>query len=355
MDKYFEETSRGALLSFYGIRNVLGLEKETSNCCFMKLAHVSRQAIGIDFGGTSIKSAVVSEGRILHRGPVIETRKYPSSEALLDALIAEVKALMAEPIEAIGVGLPGLVDSINGVVHTLSNVPGWRNVPLARLLYDATGTTCWIDNDANAMAYGEWRYGAGRDQRNVVFVTLGTGVGGGLVLDGKLYRGAQLGAGEIGQMSIDLHGKPGAYGNFGALDKMVGNVQIAELAALRYAEAGQTVSAAECEPKGLCEAAERGDAIALRVWQEIGEQIGGGLSNVIWLLNPDAVVIGGGVAKAGRVLFDPIRATIEARTCSVFHEQLVVLPAQLGNDAGIIGSASLALDQTPSSWSGSEE
>jgi glucokinase len=316
----------------------------------MKLAHVTRQAIGIDFGGTTIKCAVVAGGRILRRGSVIETAQYASSDALIDALIAEVRDLADESVEAIGIGMPGFVDSINGVVHALSNVPGWRNVPLGRLLYAATGLTCWIDNDANAMAYGEWRYGAGRDQQHVVFVTLGTGVGGGLVLDGRLYRGAQLGAGEVGQMSVDLNGNPGAYGNFGALDKLVGNKEIAALAEKYYAEAGEARDSSDFTPKALSEAARAGDAVAQRVWQEIGELIGAGLSNVIWLLNPGAIVIGGGVAKAGKVLFDPICAAIEARTSPVFHEQLEVLPAELGSDAGIIGCAALALDQTPHGW-----
>ena len=304
-------------------------------------------AIGIDFGGTTIKSAVVKNGAIIARGDVIDTLAAPGSDALIAALIAEILRLknIRKHIVALGIGLPGITDSIHGVVRQLSNVPGWRDVPLRDILRERTGLHTAIENDANAMAYAEWKFGAARGGRNVVCVTLGTGVGGGLILNGELFRGSYLGAGEIGQMSIHHEGVPGNYGNFGAIEKYVGNAQIAERAQKLFAEEkGERLSLDECSPAELARRAESGDETARKLWQRIGTEIGAALANVVWLLNPDAIVIGGGIAKAGELLFEPIRRTIRARTMPVFFENLQIVPAALGNDAGIIGSAAIALD-----------
>ncbi|HEX4084810.1 MAG TPA: ROK family protein [Chthoniobacteraceae bacterium] len=302
--------------------------------------------IGIDFGGTTIKSALVEEGAIIQRGEVIHTLHSGDSAAIIDALLDTVAALRrAHPdVEAIGVGLPGIVDSVNGIVHRLSNVPGWTDVPLREILHNRTGLHAEIENDANAMTYAEWKFGAAREGRNVVCMTLGTGVGGGLIFDGHLYRGSTLGAGEIGQMSIDLQGRSGNYGNLGALEKYVGNQQMAERAQQLYENSGKLVPLEQCTPAALAAAAHAGDPVAKQLWAQFGLELGVGLTNVVWLLNPDIIVIGGGVAQAGDLLFDPILRTIRNRTNSTFHECLRVVPAALGNDAGIIGSATIALD-----------
>lgn len=303
-------------------------------------------AIGIDIGGTTIKSAIIQNGRVLAHGAVIDTQLFPQADALLAEMlrvIAELRGAHPE-VAAVGVGLPGLVDSVNGIVHTLTNVPGWSEVPLRALLAERTGLPTIIENDARAMAYGEWKYGAARNGRHVLCITLGTGVGGAFILDGRLYRGAQLAAGEIGHASIDYRGLPGPYGNPGGLEEYVGNLQIADRAAQLYRAAGREVSAENCAPLGLAESARRGDAIALGLWDAVGVEIGAALVNVIWLLNPDAIVIGGGVAKAGDLVFTPIRRTIRERTPALYHENLRVVPAALGNEAGMIGCATLAAE-----------
>ncbi len=303
-------------------------------------------AIGIDFGGTSIKSALVENGAIVQRGRVIDTQKFDGPDAILEALIEVIQELRqaAPNVTAAGIGLPGLVDSTNGIVHELTNVPGWQDVALREILERRTGLHVIVENDANAMAFGEFRHGAAKNGRHVVCITLGTGVGGGLILDGRLFRGAQLGAGEIGHLSIDYRGKPGPYGNDGGLEEYVGNQQIAERAAERYQAAGQQKSAADCTPFQLAKAAHEGDAIAKQLWEDIGLELGVALTSVVWVLNPDTIVIGGGVANAGDLVFEPVRRAICGRTAKVFHEQLQILPAALGNDAGIIGNAALALE-----------
>lgn len=305
------------------------------------------QAIGIDFGGTSIKSGLVRDGQILHHGQPIDTRQCGSPEAIIDALLGVVAELRAKDggVHALGIGLPGIVDSVNGIVHELTNVPGWHEVRLRDLLQERTGLGVFIENDANAMAYGEWKHGAAKSGRNIVCITLGTGVGGALILDGRLYRGSQLGAGEIGHLSIDYRGVPGPYGNFGALERYVGNQQITDRAVERYRAAGNEKLETECTPADLHKAAQWGDEIALKLWDDIGTEIGAAMASVVWVLNPDTIVIGGGVAKAGELVLGPIRREIAARTSDVFHDQLQVVPAALGNEAGIIGNAALALGE----------
>jgi glucokinase len=308
---------------------------------------MSKAAIGIDFGGTSVKPGVVADGKIIARLAPIKTREHSGHDSLLDSIRKAIEDLRKQhpEVAAVGAGLPGMVDSINGRVWQLSNVPGWEDVPLTALLEEWTGLPAAIDNDANAMAYAEWLYGAGHEGVNVVCMTLGTGVGGGLILDRKLYRGSRLGAGEIGQMTIDPNGVPGQYGNFGALEKYVGNNQIAQRAQLLYREAGLTKTLEKCSPLELEFAADAGDTIAHKVWEEVGFAIAITLCDIVWLLNPDRIVIGGGVGRAGEYVFGPIRKVIEERTMKIFHEGLTIVPAKLGNDAGMIGSAALGLDE----------
>ncbi len=298
-------------------------------------------SLGIDFGGTSIKFGITDGGRIVAHGAPIETQHFSGREAIMAAIIESISAIRESHLEiaAIGMGLPGIVDSVNGIVHELSNVPGWTEVPLRQIVVDATGLPTIIENDANAMAYGEWKYGAARGKSHVICITLGTGVGGGLILNGQLYRGANLGAGEIGHMHYDPKGPAAIYGNTGAIEKIVGNREIIIRMQAIYGDGYPDAS-----PARLAQLANSGDAHAQMLWHEIGTEIGVVLSDVVWLLNPDAIVIGGGVAKAGELVFAPIRQAIVGRTGSIFHERLAIVPAALGNDAGIIGSAALAAD-----------
>jgi len=309
----------------------------------------SPTAIGIDFGGTTIKSALIEDGKIIQRAEIIDTMNTGDSSAIIDALLARIATLRkARPdTVAIGVGLPGIVDSVNGIVHRLSNVPGWNDVSLTDLLARRTGLHAAIENDAKCMTYAEWKYGAARNGKNVVCITLGTGVGGGLILNGQLYRGSFLAAGEIGQMSIDYHGRPGNYGNPGAFEKYVGNHQIAERGQKLYESAGKLVPIEDCTPAALDAAALAGDPTALQLWAQLGAEMGAAIANVVWLLNPDTIVIGGGVAKAGDLIFAPIRRVVREVTMPTFYENLQILPASLGNDAGVIGSAAIALDGMP--------
>lgn len=303
-------------------------------------------SIGIDFGGTSVKLGVCRGGDLLCTDDPIPTTNFAGPQSLIGEMAVRVAKLREKhsDIAAIGVGVPGLVDFEHGFVHELTNVPGWMHVPLKAILGERTGLPVVVENDANAMCYAEFRYGAACGLKNVVALTMGTGIGGGLVLDGRMYRGSSFAAGEIGQMSIDFAGKAGHYGNLGALEKYTGNAQIAEHALQRYAEAGITKTVSQCTPKQIADAAETGDEIARQIWNEVADWLGTALSAIAWLLNPDAFVIGGGVAQAGDLIFDPLKRKVQSMLSTVVWERLQLLPAKFSNEAGIIGNAALAAD-----------
>ena len=306
----------------------------------------SATAIGIDFGGTSVKIGVVRNGSIIERGNVIHTRQDGNTGKLIDAIVAEIERLNAQykDLEGVGFGLPGIINPGEGIVLNLTNVKGWHDIPLRSIVSGRTGLTTNLENDAKAMAYAEWKFGGGQGLPNVVCVTLGTGIGGGLILNGRLYRGGAMVAGEIGQMSIDYQGKDFVYGNKGALEAYVGHFHVSERAKEIYNAAGKPLSDDNADLEVLTKAALAGDYLALQLWAEIGLKLGVGLTNVVWLLNPDRIVIGGGVAKAGDLLFSPVLRTIQTRCEKTFWGKLDVVPATLGNDAGIIGAATLALE-----------
>jgi glucokinase len=303
-------------------------------------------AIGFDMGATTTKTGVVKDGKIILRGEIIETRQDGDTGALIDAFVQEIRRLKAtDPeVHAVGFGVPGIINPVEGVVVNLTNVKGWHNIPLRSIITEKTGLVCNLENDAKAMAYAEWKHGAGQSAPNLVCVTLGTGVGGALILDGRLHRGATWVAGEIGQMTIDYGGIDWVYGNKGALEAYVGHHQISARAKQLYKKAGKNLSDEEAHPDHLIKAAEAGDQLADKVWADIGLKIGVGLTNVIWLVNPDRIVIGGGVANAGERLFGYIRQTVRARCEETFWKKLEIVPATLHNDAGIIGPATLAVE-----------
>ena len=304
-------------------------------------------AIGIDMGGTSVKLGVCRGSELLFHADPIPTQNFAGAKELLKAMTKAVLALKnASPeIRAVGVGVPGFTDVHTGMVYHLTNVPGWNNVSLNQIMTKATGIPTFAENDANCMAYAEYKHGAGKGSTNMIGVTLGTGVGGGLVLNGQLFRGSACGAGEIGQMSIDYQGREGAYGNTGSLEVYVGNRELAARGAELYKKARLKRSLEECSPAKLSMAAQAGEAPALQAWDEFTTQLASSLANCCWLLNPDRIVIGGGISKAGSLLFGPLEKKMHAQLHETFKSTLKIVPAHFGNEAGIIGSAAVALER----------
>ena len=304
-------------------------------------------AIGIDFGGTSVKTGVVCGHEIIDQAPPIATQDFGSPGELMATMVRAVEDLRSRHagIRAVGIGMPGFVDFKKGVVSGLTNVRGWENVPLKAELGAKLGLPVVADNDANCMAYAEWKLGAGKGCSHLVCAALGTGVGGGIIANGQMIRGARFAAGEIGQSSIDYQGRKGHYGNLGALEDYIGNREIAADALAAYEAAGIKKDIEDCSPAALAEAARGGDAIALARWDLIGRMLATAMMNACWLLNPEAIVIGGGVARAGDLLFTPFREHLLRQLSGPFKDGLAILPAAFGHEAGTIGAAALALEE----------
>lgn len=311
-----------------------------------------RCAVGVDFGGTYVKMARVDEQGAIGARASFATAGLKDVPAWLDAVERHVQPLLADlPADAewagIGVGVPGLVDYAKGFVHDLTNVPGWTAVPLAELLAKRFGKAARVDNDVNAMAVGECTFGAGQAFQHAVFLTLGTGVGGALLLNNSLYRGAYSLAGEIGHVSIDMNGVASPMGR-GGVEQYVGNRRIVERA-LRAIDAGRSsrilaLAGGRREavtPKVVSAAAEAGDELAREIFDFVADCLATMMASVAYLLQPQAIIVGGGISAAGAVLFDPLRRHLNERLNPLFAERLAIKRAQLGNDAGVIGAATL--------------
>lgn len=310
--------------------------------------------IGIDLGGTNTKLALVNDkGRIVTRRLILTT-EYPARETFIEAISDCIKEILAtrklklKAIRGIGIGTPGLVDSRRGIVYSLTNIPGWDKVPLKRMLEKKTRLPVFVDNDVNLMALGEFKFGAGRGAKNLVCLTLGTGVGGGIIIDGRLYRGVTLSAGEIGHICVNENGPQCNCGGRGCLERYVGNKYIVALAARKIRQGKKTIitklvnnDLSKVTPFILSKAARRGDELAVSIWQETGKHLGVALAGVVNLLNPEVIVIGGGVANAGKVLFDALRKTVRERAMEIPAKAVKIVRAKLGEDAGIMGAVTL--------------
>lgn len=317
---------------------------------------MKRFAIGIDLGGTYTKLALVDKrGRLFHKA-TISTVAYNTREALLDSITDKIDKILksvrltANDLLGIGIGVPGLVDFERGLIYYLTNVPGWKNVLLKKFLEKRLKAKVLIDNDVNLMALGEYRFGAGKGTKNLVCLTLGTGVGGGIILGGELYRGSSSVAGEIGHMPLKQDGLSCNCGSFGCLERYVGNRFIVDeiknkIRAGKYTLIRKLVKGnlSLITPEVISCAAKRNDKLAVDFWQEIGKRIGITLSGVINLLNPERVIIGGGLANAGQILFKSIRDTVDKRALPINKRTVKILKAKLGADAGIVGAAALFL------------
>jgi glucokinase len=288
------------------------------------------QVIGIDLGGTAIKLGRFSEDGTCHQSLTVPTPQPATPEAVLVAMVDAISQL--EPVEnsvkSIGIGTPGPADATGRIARLAINLKNWQNVPLADWLEAKTGLPTILANDANCAGLGEAWLGAGRRFQNLAVITLGTGVGGAMIVDGKLFVGHQGAAGELGLITINPDGPECNSGNRGSLEQYV-SVQ-----AIRR-ETG-------LEPLELANLAKSGDAQALKFWRDYGRYLGIGLASIIYILTPEAIIIGGGISAGAEFFLPAVRAEIERRVLPSSREDLQLLVAELGNQAGIVGAAKLA-------------
>ena len=312
--------------------------------------------IGIDVGGTNVKIALVDEnGKIIYSNSVPTYAKM-GYEYTVNNIKQAIKDLMKETktdeksIEAIGFDFPGQIDCKKGIVKLAPNIPGWVNIPISKIIEDEFHIPTRIDNDVRCAALGELKFGAGKGCENFVCITVGTGIGSGLVINGKLVRGAANAAGEIGHIKLQMENGPlCGCGDYGCLEAFASGPVIVAMAQ-DYIKGGKSAKFSEMAGDGeitpyiVAKAAESGDPVAKRIFEIVGRRIGIGLTSVINLLNPEKVIVGGGVAECGDLLLEPIRKTIKERAMVVAGESVQIVPAQLGNSAGVIG-ASLLIDE----------
>lgn len=307
--------------------------------------------VGVDIGGTKIAAGVVDEqGEILARKRVATAGR--SAETVERTVSDLVKQLQRDfEIEAIGIGCAGFVDEQRSRVNFAPNL-GWRDEPLRMVVESATGLPVIIENDANAAAWGEYRFGAGRGSDYVVAITVGTGIGGGIITEGALYRGRYGAAAEFGHLSVDPGGRPCGCGNRGCWEQYAsGNALVREaryLASERRAEAEKILDLGDGTPEGVqgvhvTTAAREGDPVALAAFDFVSRWLGQGMADVAAVLDPECFVIGGGVSEAGDILLgSTVRAFSESVTGRDHRTLPKIVVAQLGNAAGLVGAADLA-------------
>src|SRR5688572_14861659 len=315
-----------------------------------------RWIVGVDIGGTNtVVGAVPFEGGDATYVQSLPTEPERGANAVVDRVVEMVATCVGrlqgesgakrEHIVGVGIGSPGPLNRKTGVVINTPNL-GWRNFPLRDLLTDRMGFTATLDNDANCATFGEWWMGAGRPYHTLVGITLGTGIGGGLIIDGELVHGASDAAGEVGHTTIDFTGRKCKCGNYGCLEAYCSGPNIAARAR-EGIEAGYESRISELVGGNLdritaatvYEAAVLDDELANEVVSETAKILAAGLANLINLLNPQAIVIAGGVTRAGEHLFTPLRAEVRRRAFRGSADACVILPAALPDTAGVVGAA----------------
>jgi len=319
--------------------------------------------VGIDLGGTNIAAGVMpTDGTREIAMRMVQTHAEEGSDAVVSRIAALIEDVIAQTqletgaergdFLGVGIGSPGPLDRARGVVIVTPNL-GWRDFPLRDEVSKRVNLPATLDNDANCATIGEWWCGAAKGGRNVVGLTIGTGIGGGLILDGKLYHGASDAAGEIGHTTIDSTGRRCKCGNYGCLEAYTSGPAIAERA--REVLEGDDDSLLPAMVDGdlsritaqtVFEASKRGDRVALDVVRDTAHFLGVGISNLINIFNPDTFVIAGGVTQAGDLLFDPLRAEVRRRAFRPSVEACRIVPGALPLSAGVVGAVATFRAQT---------
>ena len=310
-------------------------------------------AIAVDLGGTQFRVAAITPlPQILHR-VAAPTRADAAPSAVIEDIaraVAEVcDAVAGHPVQGLGVTAPGPLDQETGVVFQAPNLPTWRDVPLAADLQRATGFAVHLGNDANLAALAEARCGAGAGARNLVYLTVSTGIGSGIIANGRLLLGKHGAAGEAGHMSLSLNGPLCGCGNHGCLEAYASGTGLVNRAQDAIAAGRQTELSAlgqNLDARAISAAGTRGDALASELIEQAGKALGLGVRNLLHILDPEVVVIGGGVSRIGPPLWNPMRRVIESDELTIYR-RIRLVPAALGDDSGLLGAALLVHESNP--------
>jgi glucokinase len=304
---------------------------------------------GIDVGGTKVALAIAdSEGNLLSmtRFP---TEVQLGPHRIIEKVLTELETMCGErqcDLAAIGIGCAGPLDRSRGLILSPPNLPGWDEIPIVNIVQDSFNVPVLLDNDANAAALGEFEQGAGRGLRDIVYMTISTGVGGGVIVNGEIVHGVGDGAGEVGHMPVLVDGPECGCGYRGCLEALCSGTSIARRAKERLQQGAPSSLTAnrieEVTAKKVADAAREGDSLASEIWNETIFYLAFGLHSIIATLAPEAVILGGGVSTAGEQLLGPLRQQVYDRVKMLPVERVKILQAALGHDSGIHGALILA-------------
>lgn len=326
--------------------------------------------VGVDMGGTQMRTAVLRGANLLSRIGLL-TGENPTPERVIPRALRAIEQALdqahvsLDQVAGIGVGMPGPLNSHTGVVFSPPNLPGWDSIPLRDIFSQQFNVPIFVENDANAAALGEYMFGSGRGTRDMIYLTLSTGIGGGVIIDGKIMEGTSGMGGELGHMTIDWHGERCNCGNIGCLERIASGIAIArranELVAMGKAAdlLAFSLSHAEHTPakntgpdtakqspvhinaRTVALAAAAGIPTAQEIIATAAEALGVGLINIIHIFNPEMVILGGGLTQMGSLLLDPAQRLVQERAMRLPREAVRIVLAQLGHDVGLVGAGAL--------------
>jgi glucokinase len=316
-----------------------------------------KPVLTVDLGGTKIIAAVVlPDGKIISRNYCLTTAGE-GPEIVIDRILFAVNRAIAQAnlktseVVGIGIAAAGILDTERGIVTTSPNLPHWHNVPLRDIFADRLGIVTYVINDANAAALGEHRLGAGVGFDNIVYVTVSTGIGGGIIIGGELYSGADGCAGEVGHMTVEADGPQCHCGNFGCLEALASGWAVAKaaIACIKNGEKSSMVELVDGKLEDITAetvavAARQRDKLAADLVAEAAKYLGIGLANLVNIFNPEIIVIGGGLSKMGDMLLKPARRVLKERAFQLPAQTVRIVRARLGSNAGIIGAAAYVFD-----------
>jgi glucokinase len=314
--------------------------------------------LAVDIGGTKIIIATISNNGSILAQDRCPTLADEGARAVVDRLFSAIDRLLdknnLEPSQLSGISMAvaGAIDSGRGLITVSPNLPGWRDVPLGDMARERYHVEAFLVNDASAAALGEHRFGAGKGVSNLILLTLGTGIGGGIIINNEMYDGTGGSAGEIGHMVIDVNGPECACGNRGCLEALASGTAIARdaIKRIRQGEKSALVDMVGGKIESITtdkigDAAQNGDLLALDVLSRAGKYLGVGMANLVNIFNPDMIILGGGMAKMGDLFLDPAKRVVAEKAFPISAQAVRIVTAQLGDEAGVYGAAALAFEQ----------
>lgn len=312
---------------------------------------MSGKIVGVDLGGTMVKIGLVSEKKGILKKDEIETKVEQGFSRVVERICERIRKVAdGEDIRAVGIGSPGSIDHDNGIIRFSPNFPGWNNVPLKKEIEKHLGLNTFVENDANSAALGEKWFGEGRNKDHIVVLTLGTGIGGGVITHGKLLTGHDGIGAELGHMIVDPHGPICGCGNYGCLEALA-----SATALIRFANEGRKrfpeskIFELERErgvlgAREIFDAYRMNDRLARRIFDTFVEAMSVGITSIVHIFNPQVVILGGGMSRSADLFIPRIKEKIEMRVMPSFLGTFEIVKSNLGNDAGIIGAAATALE-----------